>query len=1413
MKKHVLFFFTVLFSVTLLKAQNLQESFEGDEFPPEGWEQTGSGFIQGNSNYSAYEGTGYAYISSGQDTLITPKLTIDDGDFFSLQANSGSGSLQVLISDDKISWTVLQDLVMSYGYQNYTIPLGAEEAGYKYIALAADAGSYYSVYCDSINGPSIYMPPLDAGINSIDQPKGTTSTGSKDVIVTLKNYGSDNLTSVDIEWSVDGVAQSTYSWIGDLAQGASEQVTLGNFNFTSEKDYEISVTTTLPNGGTDENAENDNCTDIVTAIAPITAPFVENFDGVSTPEVPAGWNTIISNNYLTCETVSTAPFSAPNEVKFANSFYSSEDIMLVSKPISNYSNKILKFHARGNGRILAGTMSDNSDAATFTALDSIDVTSDYTQYEIDFSGYGGQDDFIAFRHANLSTYQSIFIDDFRWEEKKANDAEVVSIDQPTASFQANAKDVLVTIKNNGTAALTEVDIEWSVNGTPQTTFNWTGNLASADTEQVNLGSYDFSAGGNFTIEVNSANPNGVADENTTNDTIQSSVYANAPIITPYTEDFDDEAIPALPMGWSKIVNSTSDYAAVETASGISYTGDQAVKLYNAGDASAGLYLVSPPISSFSGNRLKVHIGGVSGGSVSIGTMSDPSDPLTFEEFESITTNSALTEYIINFYNYSGSDNYIAIKHGNAGAYQSVYADHFVWESVPVLSPLGYDFGITSANDTSDVKNFEVTNNNASAMTINSSDVTISGNDAGAFFVDLSEDIDLASGEATNIPVYFVPSSAGKKSADLNITPAKATYSASLTGNAFPENSLIEFFEGESFPPMGWEKPDNYSWVQKEAASIEGTYSAYHSGSEYDVLSTPKLDISDGDSLVFTARNSTYGGSLSIVISSDGKNWTNLKDISVTSTGQEYVVHFTTEDAGQKYIGFEASSYIYLDCITGPVMLEISHDASLSDILLDGESMGNFHPDTLDYEVMLASNASSAPEISVITADSAAEANITQASTVPGFAFIRVTAEDNVTQKDYEVYFDKLSSSDSTLADLKVDGTTIDGFRKDSTNYLVELPYGTTEVPVVDAAPTDTAAEVVINNAAQIPGTTIVEVTSADGEHELFYSIEFKENPAKTLSFSVIDSVTGNSVENAAVLINQSQKIFTDENGQVKMDVSNGVYYYVIDKAGYHTYEDSVIVEGEDENIHIEFMPEFFSLSFIIEDRDGAVENASITVGTKQLKTNSSGHAIMDTIPGDYNYLVEKEGYGQVNGVVSVIDSDVTEVVSLPMNMYTITFKVRETENNQSLEDVVILLESRELITDASGEASIDTIPGVYNVSVQENGYEEYNNAIELNTKDTTCFIELSPEKSTSVGEQFEDANMKVYPNPTNGKFSIQLSQTNVHVEIIDMSGMKVYETVTTQKTEQFDISEFSDGYYIIRIHLSKGLVCRKLIKN
>lgn len=166
---------------------------------------------------------------------------------------------------------------------------------------------------------------------------------------------------------------------------------------------------------------------------------------------------------------------------------------------------------------------------------------------------------------------------------------------------------------------------------------------------------------------------------------------------------------------------------------------------------------------------------------------------------------------------------------------------------------------------------------------------------------------------------------------------------------------------------------------------------------------------------------------------------------------------------------------------------VSIDATLADLLVDGETIDGFDPDVLEYTLFFPDEATDLPEITAVTNNENATLVITQATGIPGQATVVVTADDGSTELTYVVNY-LTGSNDATLSDLLVDGVTIEGFDPDVMEYYLVLSAGTTEIPEITAVTNDENATMVITQADAIPGEAKVHVTAEDQFNQLLYTV-------------------------------------------------------------------------------------------------------------------------------------------------------------------------------------------------------------------------------------------------------------------------------------------------------------------------------------
>lgn len=96
----------------------------------------------------------------------------------------------------------------------------------------------------------------DASIQGISSPTAQLCDDNFDPVVSLRNAGANTLTSVTINYNIDGGTNMTFPWTGSLASNSSVNVTLPNV-VTTAGAHVFNASTSNPNGTTDTNPAND----------------------------------------------------------------------------------------------------------------------------------------------------------------------------------------------------------------------------------------------------------------------------------------------------------------------------------------------------------------------------------------------------------------------------------------------------------------------------------------------------------------------------------------------------------------------------------------------------------------------------------------------------------------------------------------------------------------------------------------------------------------------------------------------------------------------------------------------------------------------------------------------------------------------------------------------------------------------------------------------------------------------------------------------------------------------------------------------------------------------------------------------------------------------------------------------------
>ncbi len=116
---------------------------------------------------------------------------------------------------------------------------------------------WYFFYNIRVNLP---VTATDAAITGMVSPGDSVCSGSQPVSIRIKNNGPSTLTSTTVNWMVNNVPQTPFSWTGSVGLNDSTLVNLGSYNFLTGTTYEITANLSNTNNTTDPVSSNDTIT-------------------------------------------------------------------------------------------------------------------------------------------------------------------------------------------------------------------------------------------------------------------------------------------------------------------------------------------------------------------------------------------------------------------------------------------------------------------------------------------------------------------------------------------------------------------------------------------------------------------------------------------------------------------------------------------------------------------------------------------------------------------------------------------------------------------------------------------------------------------------------------------------------------------------------------------------------------------------------------------------------------------------------------------------------------------------------------------------------------------------------------------------------------------------------------------------
>ncbi len=482
-----------------------------------------------------------------------------------------------------------------YMYQNYMDY--TNDACMTMLTIGQDlrAQTALSTYRPGLLTSNGCVPPTlllnDASIAAIPTPSAgfITCDPTTPLTVTLRNVGSNTLTSVRITVTRNGTPIQTFDWTGSLASIATVAVPLNPVPLVLGANS-IQVCTSLPNGVADADASNDCFTVSGTQGAGTALPLVEGFESATFP--PAGWIRNNPDNNITWQRTTTGIAHGGVGKAFVDHYnYSlgpdNDDLRTPPYAIGTADSLWVSYWAAYRGypglpfeffQVMVSTNCGQSFQVVYTARNdtafvapdgaSATTTSAYfptnvnewKRKSLDLSAYIPSGNIMVQFRAINQFGNNMHLDDINIDKKVFfnNDAGVIAVNKPAGRICSSSDAPVVVIKNYGKINLTSVKINFQIDGTgPITTFNWTGNLTRNQTATVTLATANLGAIGNHSINVYTTLPNNVTDQDPGNDALVKPYNVNQVFTLPgsVTEEFTSGTFP--PTNWF-IINPNAD---------------------------------------------------------------------------------------------------------------------------------------------------------------------------------------------------------------------------------------------------------------------------------------------------------------------------------------------------------------------------------------------------------------------------------------------------------------------------------------------------------------------------------------------------------------------------------------------------------------------------------------------------------------------------------------------------------------------------------------------------------------------------------------------------------------------------------------------------------------------------------------
>jgi hypothetical protein len=108
------------------------------------------------------------------------------------------------------------------------------------------------------------------------------------------------------------------------------------------------------------------------------------------------------------------------------------------------------------------------------------------------------------------------------------------------------------------------------------------------------------------------------------------------------------------------------------------------------------------------------------------------------------------------------------------------------------------------------------------------------------------------------------------------------------------------------------------------------------------------------------------------------------------------------------------------------------------------------------------------------------------------------------------------------------------------------------------------------------------------------------------------------------------------------------------------------------------------------------------------------------------------------------------------------------------------------------------------------------NIQESYTKSASTMAQSANSTATATNNISDEFKIKVFPNPSNGRFTVQFSDmpdSGSRIDILDLSGKTISTRNISEISEEFNLDNQPAGIYLVKTIIGSSQIIHKLLVN